>query len=157
MDFSVGVETSGCLAVDKALNAVMDLWSPRTGFWVTDARNEDSYRGLSFRFFMPANSPRKVNCGLGAHWTGWARALACCADVFYHPKCRMAALDQLHWLLGTNPFRASFVSGIGYNNPMPYSRPFGHIVGGFMNGPRGNARDEIFADTGGHCDWSTCE
>jgi hypothetical protein len=131
------------------------------GCYATQATSEDHYRkwkeGVYYRFFMPANSRQKVNHGLGGHWTSWAHALALCGDVFGLRCCRDMALDQLYWLLGKNPAHASFLSGIGYNHPMPHSRPFGYLLGGFMIGPRGVATDEFYADTAGRADWSTCE
>ncbi|MDR1305919.1 MAG: glycoside hydrolase family 9 protein [Verrucomicrobiales bacterium] len=216
-------------AMEHALDTLLDLWSPRTGFWFMDREKQDFHRGVwnsaqpllalaewadkmpghprrqrieqvvnqcvrdyvlpmsatndfglmpygrycrpatvgdryrewpgggCFRYYMPNHSVQRVNHGLGGHWTSWAWALARCATVFDLPACRQVALDQLYWLLGNNPAQASFVSGIGYNNPMPHSRPYGYLLGGFMVGPRGDAADEFHADTAGYADWSTCE
>jgi hypothetical protein len=220
---------AGGAAVDAALSALLELWSPQTAFWFLDAARADSYRGVlqsaqplialaalveavpdhprrreiegivrrciaeyvsplcatnafgympyglyfhppttadryrrcaagrTYRLFMPAHSSHRVNMGLSAHATSWAHGLAYCARVFDLPEACDLAFNQLFWLLGNNPAQVSFVTGVGYNNPMPHSRAFGLIPGGFMNGPRGNAEDEIFIDTAGHGDWSTCE
>ncbi|MDD5198804.1 MAG: glycoside hydrolase family 9 protein [Terrimicrobiaceae bacterium] len=131
------------------------------GLYMRPATEGDRYRewsdGHCYRFFMPDCSKQKLNSGLAGHWTSWAHALAWCGEVFDLPEFRTGALDQLHWLLGNNPVQASFLSGIGYNHPMPHSRAFGYLNGGLMNGPRGNAKDEMFVDLGAHGDWSTCE
>jgi hypothetical protein len=60
-------------------------------------------------------------------------------------------------LLDNNPADVSMLSGFGYNNLTPHSRAFGFMPGGLMLGPRGNAADEPFFDTGGFADWSCCE
>lgn len=220
---------AGSAAIEAALDALLELRAPATGFWFMDDRKIDSHRGvlqsaqplialaaliealpahprrgeiedtvrrclhdyvlplcgtnpfgfmpygvyfhpttegdryrawrdgLRYRFFMPNHGAQQVNVGLAAHWMSWAHALAGVSSVFGLPGSRAAALDQIHWLLGHNPAQASFVSGFGYNNPMPHSRALGYLIGGFMNGPRGDADDEMFVDTGGHGDWSTCE
>ena len=66
-------------------------------------------------------------------------------------------MDQLHWLTGCNPLNASLISGIGYNNVMPYSRYAGRLDGGFCLGPRGDDQDRMYADMEGYNDWSTGE
>ncbi len=131
------------------------------GLYLDPPTTADLYRpcagGRTYRLFMPAHSRQRVNIGLGGHAMSWAHGLAYCSRVFDLPEARNLALSQLFWLLGNNPAQVSFVTGVGYNNPMPHSRAFGLIPGGFMVGPRGNADDEVFIDTAGHGDWSTCE
>lgn len=45
-------------------------------------------------------------------------------QIFQNPLYRHAALDQLHYLLGSNAHRMSFVTGVGSRSPMhPHHRP----------------------------------
>jgi hypothetical protein len=52
------------------------------------------------------------------------------------------ALDQLHWILGKNPYDISFLTGTGRNNPPAYcgSKPpyHGTLPGGISNGITGS-------------------
>jgi hypothetical protein len=131
------------------------------GMFARPLSKEDNYRpwhdGIYYRFFMPVHTPEKVNHGLGGHWTSWCHALAACWKVFGEETGREASLSQLHWLLGNNPLNASSMNGVGYSQPMPHSRFFGQLQGGFMIGPRGNAADEFYMDLAARGDWSTCE
>jgi hypothetical protein len=121
----------------------------------------DRYRtfrdGLTFRFFMPVNAEPPVNHGLAGHWTSWAHALAAGGVLLGRKDWTSLALDQLHWLLGFNPDHASFVSGFGHGQPLPYSRLYGAIVGGFMNGPRATSEDTPFVDLEWRIDWGSAE
>jgi hypothetical protein len=113
--------------------------------------------GLSYRFFMPTDSEQKIVHGLAGHWTSWAHALAACGTLLERPDWLAAAADQLAWLLGANPLRMSMVTGVGYNQPVPHSRFFGPMPGGFSAGPRGDAEDQAFVDQAGRLEWSSTE
>ncbi len=106
---------------------------------------------------MPVHSTQRVSHGLSSHWTQWAHTLSRCAGILNRPELKDAAWDQLYWLFGGNPLNACMVSGIGYNNPMPHSRFYGMIPGGFMIGPRGNENDEISIDLERYAEWATTE
>lgn len=110
-----------------------------------------------FRFFMPANHPQRYNGGLSGHWMSWAHALALGARILGRKDWQDAAWAQIHWQLGFNPLNMSYISGLGYRNPMSHSRFFGTIIGGFCLGARGDAQDRIYTDQEGRGDWSTCE
>jgi hypothetical protein len=114
-------------------------------------------RGLCYRFFMPTQRPGGIVHGLASHWTSWAHAFSGLARVLECDGCRQAGFDQLSWLLGNNPLGASAVTGVGYRNVVPYSRFQGPAQGGFCNGFRGSAEDEVQSDLDGALDWTTGE
>lgn len=115
--------------------------------------NED----LLFRFYMPENAEPPINHGLSGHWTSWAHALALAGKVLNDKGMTDLAWKQLYWLVGNNPFKVSFISGVGYNNPMPHSRFLGTNIGGFMVGPRGDTNDDFFVDMDHHAEWNSTE
>lgn len=121
----------------------------------------DLYRpwkdGYRYRFLMPEHHPQKINHGLAGHWTSWSHALAIVGILLEEPRCTTLAWRQLHWLLGCNPFNASLVSGVGYNNPMPHSRFLGAFPGGFCTGFNGSADDMPQLDRDGDAQWNTTE
>ena len=131
------------------------------GLFREPPRTRDRYRpwraGLSYRFFMPDDSETKINHGLAGHWTSWAHALAAGGALLGRREWREAALDQVHWLLGANPYGASLVTGVGFGHPVPHSSFVGARPGGIMVGPRGNADDEAFVDDGMRMDWGSTE
>ena len=113
--------------------------------------------GLCYRFFMPTRRPGSIVHGLASHWTSWAHAFSNLARVLERDDCRQAGFDQLSWLLGNNPLGASAITGVGCRNVVPYSRFQGPAPGGFCNGFRGNAEDEVQSDLEGAMDWATGE
>ena len=122
---------------------------------------QDHYRpwndALSYRFCMLVHHPQQVNHGLSGHWMSWAHGLASLAQVLNSALCRRLAWAQIEWLTGNNHRDVSFISGIGYHNPMPHSRYFGTAVGGFMNGFRGTAEDLPFVDLERNAEWNSTE
>lgn len=131
------------------------------GQFFENATELDKYRSigdeLKFRFFMPDNSAQKINHGLGGHLTSWSHALAYAGEVLKNEEMKSVAWDQLYWLLGNNPKNSSVISGIGYNNPMPHSRFFGTMTGGFCVGPIGDMDDEIVLDLESRAAWNSTE
>ncbi len=131
------------------------------GCFYKAATEGETYRdfgdGLKFRFYMPQNSPQKVNVGLAGHWTSWAHGLAMAAEVLGEPSYKTIAWKQLYWLLGSNTLNTCLVTGVGYNHPMPHSRFLGTYPGGFSAGPRGDEQDEIVIDHGAHAEWNSTE
>ena len=131
------------------------------GLYRDPPATRDHYRpwrdGLFVRFLMPDDSETRINHGLAGHWTSWAHALAAGGGLLGETAWRDAALDQLHWLLGRNPFGASFVTGVGLGHPLPHSSYDGLRPGGVMNGPRGTCDDQPFADLELRCDWGSGE
>jgi hypothetical protein len=131
------------------------------GAYAEARTTEDVYHdfenNLKYRNFMPDNTRQKINHGLAGHWTSWAHALALAGKVLDDAGITDAAWHQLYWLLGYNPLDVCMVSGVGYNNPMPHSRFYGTIPGGFMAGPRGDAADKMVVDQDGRAEWSSTE
>jgi hypothetical protein len=131
------------------------------GAYLTPASDADLHRpwrdGYTYRLFMPEHHPQRINHGLGGHWTSWAHALALMGPLLGEPRCTSLAWSQLHWLIGCNPFNASVVSGVGYNNPMPHSRFLGTLPGGFCTGFNGSADDRPQLDLEGDAQWNTTE
>jgi len=131
------------------------------GLFGAAASEGDLYRpwrdGYRYRFFMPARHRQRINCGLSGHWTSWAHALALAGAFLGEARCRELAWRQLYWLFGANPFNATVVSGVGFNNPMPHSRFLGTCPGGFCAGFIGSAEDEPELDLDGNAQWNTTE
>lgn len=59
--------------------------------------------------------------------------------------------------MGFDDFNVSFISGIGFNNPMPHSRFLGTAVGGFMAGFIGKTDDSAHVDLHAKAQWNTKE
>lgn len=124
-------------------------------------RTRDRYRpwkrGLTYRYFLPEDSETRILHGLSGHWMSWAHALAAGGRLLGREDWRHAALDQIHWIVGSNPYGVSLVTGIGFDHPVPHSGFFGARSGGIMVGPRGNAADEPFIDVEGRMEWASTE
>ena len=131
------------------------------GLFLQKATDKDLYRNfhgnLKFRFFMPDNSPQQINHGLGGHWTSWSHALSMLGNLFEDQEMKAVAWDQIYWLLGGNVKNSCVISGVGYNNPMPHSRFFGTLIGGFCVGPIGNLQDETVLDLDARAAWNSTE
>nr|WP_272954751.1 glycoside hydrolase family 9 protein [Kribbella sandramycini] len=74
-----------------------------------------------------------------------AAASACAAldelDPADRARLKTFAADQLHWILGRNPFDSSMLQGRGRNNP-EYSADFPNVPGGIANGITSGWTDE---------------
>jgi hypothetical protein len=131
------------------------------GLFRDPPRTRDRYRpwrdGLVYRFFLPEDSKTRINHGLSGHWTSWAHALAAGATLFGRTDWREAALDQIHWIVGANPYGVSMVTGVGFGHPVPHSSFVGARPGGIMVGPRGTLEDEVFVDVEMRMDWASTE
>lgn len=131
------------------------------GVYSQPATEDELYRpyqnGRVFRFAMPVNSVQQINHGLAGHWMSWAHALAYAGKVLGDRTWSDLAWAQIDWLLGNNEYDVSFVSGVGYNNPMPHSRMMGTLIGGFMNGFRGSADDIPAVDLERDAEWNSTE
>ncbi len=122
---------------------------------------EDLYHpwrdGRVFRFAMPVNHPQQINHGLGGHWMSWAHALAYAGQMLNDSSWTQLAFAQIEWLTGNNHVDVSFISGIGYNNPMPHSRFLGTMIGGFLNGFCGTIEDIPHVDMARDAEWNSTE
>jgi len=131
------------------------------GTWYSPATEKDNYRKLDdkfvYRFHMPNKSPQRVNHGLGGHWSSWAHAMALVGSLTMDKKWTDAAWDHLYWMWGGNVKNSCFVTGIGYNNPMPHSRFLGTHAGGFSVGFRGDDNDEDVLDLDRRAEWNSTE
>jgi hypothetical protein len=67
------------------------------------------------------------------------------------------AWAQIEWVTGNNDYDVSFITGVGYNNPMPHSRYLGTVLGGFMNGFRGSVPDIPSVDLAREAEWNSTE
>ncbi len=121
-----------------------DLYRPWRDKWV-------------IRFGMPTHHPQQINHGLSGHWISWAHGLAYVGQVLKDPTWTALAWAQIEWLTGNNAFDVSFISGVGYNNPMPHSRLLGTIIGGFMNGFKGTEPDMPVLDQEREAEWNSTE
>jgi len=131
------------------------------GIYGQAASEGDKYRpwkdGRLFRFFMPANHKQNINHGLGGHWTSWAHALALVGKVLNDPRATQLAWQQIHWLTGQNLHNSTLISGVGYNNPMAYSRFLGTYPGGFCSGFCSTSDDLPYLDQKAEPQWNTTE
>jgi len=131
------------------------------GTFFQPATEKDIYtpfeNGLFYRRFMPDNSKQKINHGLNGHYSSWSHALAMMGNYFDNQKMKETAWNQLFWTLGFNDFNASFVSGVGFNNPMPHSRFLGTTVGGCLIGFIGKSDDKPFVDMEAKAQWNSVE
>jgi hypothetical protein len=100
--------------------------------------------GCWYRYFMqPSGWWVGINANLASAGIGLCRA----ADVLGEPALRAVAQRQLDWILGCNPFGASTVEGVGYNQPPPFVngtefRPATpRLPGAVMNGLGGTDDD----------------
>jgi hypothetical protein len=106
---------------------------------------------------MPEFHPQRINHGLCAHFTSWAHGLALLAETIHEANCKDLAWAQLHWLIGQNPYHATLISGVGFNNPMPHSRLLGTFPGGFCTGFCGTPDDQPHLDIEANAQWNTTE
>jgi hypothetical protein len=131
------------------------------GLFRDPPQTRDRYRpwkaGLAYRFFLPDESETRINHGLSGHWTSWAHALAAGGTLLGRSDWHEAALDQIQWIVGANPYGVSMMTGVGFGHPVPHSSFFGAHVGGIMVGPRGTLEDEAFIDVEMRMDWASTE
>lgn len=122
----------------------------------------ETYRPLSgrltYRFFMPVRE-KYWWLGTSSHLLSYATFLGRFAQLMGDkgkPYLDLA-YRQMEWILGSNPFGASLMTGVGARNPMPYSVFVGPIIGGVLNGIGGNVADEPVLNPGPDNDWRTGE
>jgi hypothetical protein len=131
------------------------------GRYSAPATDGDTYHdfgdGTVYRYCMPVNHPQQINHGLSGHWMSWAHGLAYAGQVLGGGRWTELAWAQLEWLTGNNHADVSFISGVGYLNPMPHSRFYGTVIGGFMNGFRGTEPDVPFVDLARDAEWNSTE
>ncbi len=124
-----------------------------------DAPADENYRPLtgrySYRFFMP--SKNKGFSGLNSHLLSHALLFAEAERYFAEAKYRDMAYSHLEWVFGANPFGASLVTGVGFNQPPAFSPFVGLIPGGIMNGICGNEEDQPVLNQESAKDWRTNE
>jgi hypothetical protein len=123
----------------------------------TEADTFRPWREWVIRFCMPVHHPQQINHGLAGHWMSWAHGLASVGQVLDDPAWTALAWAQIEWLTGNNHVDVSFISGVGYNNPMPHSRFLGTLIGGFMNGFRGTPEDTPAVDLERDAEWNSTE
>jgi hypothetical protein len=123
-------------------------------------RDVERYRPLSseysYRFFMPVKTP-VAYLGLSSHLLSHATLFSAAERCFGESKYRAMAYSHLEWIFGANPFGASLVTGIGFNQPPPFSPFVGAIRGGIMNGIAGNEDDQPVLDLLNATEWRTNE
>jgi hypothetical protein len=79
---------------------------------------------------------------------GYGVALALIGDTLGRPSLAAAAQRQLDWVLGANPFDASFVLGVGHNHPTTYPAldfepTIPDLPGATMEGAVGDEADRL--------------
>ena len=105
-----------------------------------------------YRYFMKPDDGWwvGVNSNIASAGIGLARA----AKTLGEPDLRFTAQRQLDWILGSNPFGASTVEGIGHNHPpqfvntVEFFPPTPRLPGAVMNGLGGTIDDQPFMGDG---------
>ena len=124
------------------------------------AKAAERYRSLSsrysWRFFMPVTGHAGFS-GLNSHLLSHALLFAAAAAAFGDSRYRDLSYAHLEWVFGANPFGASLVTGVGYNQPPAFSPFTGLIPGGIMNGIAGNEQDLPVLNQKSAADWRTNE
>jgi len=110
-----------------------------------------------YRFFMEPN--RSWWVGINSNLASAGVGLIKAARILKEPRLAALAQRQLDWILGVNPFDASTVESVGYNQPKQFVtsefRPATpHIPGAVMNGIGGTTDDQPDLKPGA---WQTCE
>ncbi|MHB0961456.1 MAG: glycoside hydrolase family 9 protein [Pirellulaceae bacterium] len=105
-----------------------------------------------YRYFMRPGEGWWV--GINANVASAGIGLLRAAEVLDEPALRVTAQRQLDWILGSNPFCASTVEGIGHNHPPRFVNtaeffpPTPPLPGAVMNGLGGTADDHPFLGDG---------
>jgi hypothetical protein len=113
---------------------------------------------LTYRYFMPVRE-KYWWLGTSSHLLSHALFLGRFAQLMGDkgkPYVELA-YRQMEWIMGSNPFGACLMTGVGARNPMPYSVFVGPIIGGVLNGIGGNTADEPVLNPGPDNDWRTGE
>jgi hypothetical protein len=137
------------------------------GIWL-EPQTHDHYRPLegplTYRFFMPIQTPKSQPNGEAAWWNGpnghilgHAAALLHGSRLLGSPEYRRLALKQLEWIHGANPLAVSTVTGHGLSTVYPHARYVGLIPGGVMPGISGDADDRPIFGRSHSDDWQTTE
>ncbi len=134
---------------------------------------QDTLGNRHSSFFFPHGSDASPWWqGENARLSSMATAARMAAGLFeddkpFHDKLETFALDQLNWILGSNPFDASMLQGTGHNNPaygffgtFEYTNAPGGIVNGITSGL--NNENDIdfnipYTSTGKDYDWRWAE
>ncbi len=105
-----------------------------------------------YRYFMKPGDGWWV--GINANVASAGIGLLRAAKVLKEPALHATAQRQLDWILGSNPFCASTVEGVGHNHPPPFVNtvefypPTPRLPGAVMNGLGGTAADQPFMGDG---------
>ena len=113
------------------------------GLYSSDPGGSRQIGDLHYRYFF--SHPVWAGLGMNNSLLGTAAGLVKASKILEEPQYRELALRQLDWVLGNNPFDASTVTGVGYNQPTLYEAGFTPptplIDGGIMNGICGDDDD----------------
>ncbi|HEV7299974.1 MAG TPA: glycoside hydrolase family 9 protein [Tepidisphaeraceae bacterium] len=112
-----------------------------------------------YRWFMQDHDERNpasdwwvgINAHLASNGVGLCRA----GRLMREPRLIALAQRQLDWIIGTNPFGASTISGVGRSQPelfvtSEFKPVTPNIPGGVMNGLAGSKRDEVVLESGSY-------
>ena len=134
------------------------------GFFSNEQKGNRRIGKYWYRWFMERQ--RRAGSDSERWWVGINANLASAgvvfikaADLLDDPSLKALAQRQLDWIVGVNPYNASTVSGVGYNQPRRYipgafDPPTPNIPGAVMNGIGGSDDDEPDIYPGS---WQTCE
>jgi hypothetical protein len=115
-------------------------------FAETDPGGDRRIGDYWYRYFMKPDEGWwvGVNANVASAGIGLLRA----AEVLGEPRLRATAQRQLDWIVGSNPFSASTVEGIGHNHPPQFVNTVEflpitpRLPGAVMNGLGGTIDDQ---------------
>lgn len=114
------------------------------GLFREDQGNHRALGRFWYRYFHPENPVWYV--GTNANLASIGLALARAGRLMERTDWQHFAQQQLDWIMGCNPFNASFIMAVGHNNPQHMfasefnpATPF--LPGAVMNGVSGNKDD----------------
>ena len=115
------------------------------GFYTKDPGGNRKSGNYWYRYFMEPNPEWWV--GINAHLAATGVGLVKAAQILDNPEYKKIGQHQLDWIVGNNPFNASTVIDIGYNQPFAFiSSEFSPhtplIPGAVMNGIGGTKEDQ---------------
>jgi hypothetical protein len=114
------------------------------GLYRNDPGGRRSLGRFGFRYFYEENPGWYV--GINSNLASTGIGLLKAARLLKRPDWAALAQRQLDWIVGVNPFNASTIMAVGYNNPQhmfggEYDPPTPFLPGAVMNGISGDGQD----------------
>ncbi|OFX30908.1 MAG: hypothetical protein A2W90_15380 [Bacteroidetes bacterium GWF2_42_66] len=129
------------------------------GVFMQDEGGNRKIGDYYFRYGVQNNYDKEWWNGINSVIAAQGYGLALAAEILDKPQYIAVAQSQLDWIYGCNPFDASTVTGIGYNQPdwfktIEFFPPVPKITGAVMAGIGTDQMDRFVLDPGS---WHTAE